>query len=614
MLSNISVAYALWANLLFCAASFVLGKIVLSGIEFKRPLTALLIKFLLGLDLICLAGLLFGNKIDSNFLILFILLLALSWPLRRKNPPKWNSRSLCNLSLLPLLIIAILIMGRALCPPTGWDELVYQLAVPLRWLEGRGTEIFPDNPYSAFPSLSGMAFRILIANGGLLSPRIFVFLLWAAACLAVYSVISPGSSKIAKIAIMTAFSASFPVLMAGSSAYSEFFIVANFAGALVLAFEKKSFDRKNGIICLALICGILAGAAASVKMTGLVVVPSVCLLLLYPAIPKWRNWAKFFVFFAAAGFFSAVFYLRPYLLTGNPFYPYFAPLFTGEKSLIEMSSYHHAAGSLKYGLGGISEFLLSPVLLCFFSDSFDGYLGFQFFPILVIAVVLFMKNFKNKDFFSFRFQCLFVSSLLYCFWYISSRQSRFLIPCAMALAAAVAPYLSRIKYSRSISILIISLTIFSIPPKFAKDCLISWNCVLGNVRKIDYLYSSTGPGYIKACDILRNETIKDKKIMMIFENRGLYVPPDHIIATPFFQGLYFTPPDEIGRKDIADVIIRERITHLLVGLSPSDPDRIPEYLDRSAKFANALGELADEGFLSKIWEDEGYAVFRINPK
>ena len=52
--------------------------------------------------------------------------------------------------------------------------------------------------------------------------------------------------------------------------------------------------------------------------------------------------------------------------------------------------------------------------------------------------------------------------------------------------------------------------------------------------------------------------------------------------------------------EIASILKKNKITHVLIGLSEIDPDRLPEYLDRTASFAKMLGLLIENKQLRKI--------------
>ena len=109
------------------------------------------------------------------------------------------------------------------------------------------------------------------------------------------------------------------------SSYVEVFIMLNMLVALLVLRETKASWRS---ICL---CGLLAGGAVAVKLTGIGVAVIIFIFL-------WSKYQKSFVnkrfylllYFALGGIFMALpFYLRPYLLTGNPFYPFLASWFGG---------------------------------------------------------------------------------------------------------------------------------------------------------------------------------------------------------------------------------------------------------------------------------------------
>lgn len=132
------------------------------------------------------------------------------------------------------------------------------------------------------------------------------------------------------------------------------------------------------------------------------------------------------------------------------------------------------------------------------------------------------------------------------------------------------------------------------------------------IKPADYLYSSTGPGYLQSVDVANTRLPKNAKLMLIFENRGLYISKDYVIGTPFVQAEFFTPPEKISApSQIMGVFRKNKITHVLIGLSEIDPDRLPEYLDRTANFAKMLGSLVDSRELKKIWEYEGFGIYAV---
>ncbi|HCE43717.1 MAG TPA: hypothetical protein DET40_09220 [Lentisphaeria bacterium] len=573
---------------------------------------------IIGIDVLSVTAYIFGycGLLSKTSLLAFFscatLILAILFYRKTHSNPK-TLRFLHLKHFLPLLIpfsILPLVIGRALCIPSGWDELTYQLEVPARWIQSGNLAFFHDNPYSAFPTAASASFYILMMTGGLLAPRIFIVTLWAISIVAMYLMLRPGFSKWHASLLTFGFGTSFTVLMAATSAYVELFILIQAAGMLLLL---RSHLRNSFSLYIMALTGFMAGIAGGVKLTGLIIGAG---FLLYVISTKKRlikiNSSALLVYLSVFIITALIFYARPFLMTGNPAYPYFAGLFSGNEAVIEMSRYHHLIGSVKYGIQGIAAFFTDPILLAISGDAFDGGFGLQFLVILMASAFSIIIAYESRN---SRIAGLTITALaFYIFWFLTSQQSRFIIPAVFILFIVSKFSFRRFpsKIAELLIILILLLSIFSIPRNILKDCYLSWKTALGMINPQDYLYSATGPGYLKAVFVVNKKLPEDAKLMMLFENRGLYMNRKHLTGTPFFQEEFFTPPEKLPAPSrIMEILHENKITHLLVGLSENDPDRLPEYLERTANFANMIGELADSGCLKKIWEDEGFAIYEV---
>src|SRR5262249_39132921 len=154
----------------------------------------------------------------------------------------------------------------------------------------------------------------------------------------------------------------------------------------------------------AITLGLLVGGAAAVKLTGLAII----FAILPWYVLRCRNFAassmktnvpgiskttptrqansdsclsvsirRIMLPLFVAALFVAPFYLRAWLLAGDPFYPYFARWFSSDPARMEMSRFHHELGS-KFGLHGVTAFFAAPFFLAFMDDLFDGSFGWQF--------------------------------------------------------------------------------------------------------------------------------------------------------------------------------------------------------------------------------------------
>jgi len=614
---NSNTYCALYSILTYVATAYIIGSLFPLK-NFRYP-GLNVIKLIVGMDVITISAYLLGYSGLLTAKTAVILFSAISFTgmffLFFKHKPELKIKNTCLKKYAPLLIalsILPLMLGRALCLPAGWDELTYQLALPARWIQTGHLAVFLDNPYSAFPSAASVNFYILMMTGGILAPRLFVLSLWIISVISLYLLIKPGFSKWSSGIMAFSFGSSFAVIMAAVSAYTELFILVQAAGILLL-FRNLSCSRSA---CYILgLAGFLAGIAASVKLTGLIVGAA---FFIYILIIKFKENEKlklsavsvYLLTFASA---FIIFYARPYFLTGNPLYPYFSWIFGNEIPSIEMSRYHHLIGSVKYGVPGFSTFFTTPFLLAISPAAFDGGFGWQFLVIFLLgifsaAIAIKSANVKMIAYVSIAF-------VFYSFWFFTAQQSRFLLPAVFVLFIASKYAIHRVSanFVKLLTLLLLIISPLSIPDNFRKSCFLSWETVLGRIKPADYLYSSTGPGYLKSVDIANTKLPKNAKLMLVFENRGLYFNRDYVIGTPFFQEKFFTPPEQITDPSrIMDILKKNKITHVLIGLSETDPDRLPEYLDRTASFAKMLGSLIENRQLKKIWEDEGFGIYGVD--
>jgi hypothetical protein len=613
---NTGICYALYAIFTYIASAYIIGSFFRFE-NFRHPGLSI-IRIIIGMDVITVSGYLLGCAglltaktvvialSSISFIGMFFLFFKHRSGLKiKKTYLKKYSPLLIALSLLPLML------GRALSLPAGWDELTYQLAVPARWIQTGHLAVFHDNPYSAFPSAASVNFYMLMMAGGILTPRLFVLTLWSISVISLYLLIKPGFSRWFSGVMAFSFASSFAVIMAANSAYTELFILVQVAGILLLL---RNLSCSKSVCYVLGLAGFMAGVAGSVKLTGLIIGVG---FLAYIALIRLKCSGKHRIsaIFAYALILVStfiIFYSRPYLLTGNPFYPYFSWMFTGDIHSIAMSGYHHLIGSVKYGVQGFSAFFTAPFLLVISPAAFDGGFGWQFLVIFFLCIFSAVAAFRSANMKMIAYAS--IAAILYAFWYLTSQQSRFLIPSIFIVFILSKYSLCKISHTASkyLILIILFLTLISVPGNIMKDCLLSWQSVLGSIGTADYLYSSTGPGYLKAVQIANTKLPPDAKLMLIFENRGLYINKNYVVGTPFFQDEFFTPPEQItAPSQIMDILKKEKITHLLIGLSENDPDRLPEYLDRTASFANMLGSLIETKQLGKIWVDEGVGLYVI---
>ncbi len=516
--------------------------------------------------------------------------------------------------------LALVFLCHGLSYPFSWDDLVYQVAVPLRWHETNSLQVFPDNPYSGFPGAFSLLNLLLIDAGGVLAPGVFNAGLWLVLSLQLLTLLGKNMGRWSSTSFALSFALSWPVLIEAISAYAELFLVLHLAAIVCLWMRTKASGLRAQVQL-----GFLAGAAASIKLTGMIVPLLALALFAGGAWFRSPRSARTSLGRAAAFLLPllavlCVFYSRPALATGNPLHPYFASYFTDDEAAVASSVYHHDAGTARFGVplelsaAAAGHFLRIPFALALgpFGDmaAFDGLIGLQFLVQFLLLAHLLLARLRGRSFVSEPWVLFAAACALYAFWFLTSQQARFLMPACflLTLAASFAwPLLSRAPRAVLNAALPV-LALVSVPRDNYHLAARAFGVQTGAVSPLEYIDFANPDRYIYACQGMLENTPPDARVLLLFEQRGLYIPRDYRIGTPFFQGKYFTPSERTRtREEFLAVLAEERITHVLVGYNPNDPDRMESYLQRTTQFQQLILSLVGHelAVLFELRENDG---------
>jgi hypothetical protein len=516
---------------------------------------------------------------------------------------------------LPFALLALVFLAHGLSYPFSWDDLVYQLAVPQRWHETNGLEVFQDNPYSGFPAAFALLNLFLIDAGGILAPGVFNTGLWLVLSLQLVSLLRANMGKWQGTILALAFALSWPAIIEAISSYAELFLVLHIAAiaCLWLRSPASSLSDPRRLSLL----GILAGVAASIKLTGMMV-PALAGLSLAGSWLRARSSSgsvqrRACAFLVPLLGVMAVFYARPALATGNPLHPYFAAGFTGDEAALATSRYHHDAGTERFGVplelsaATFGAFLRIPFQLALVPlgdiAAFDGLIGLQFLVHFVLAGFLLVARLRGGARDVRPWLLLACAFALYAFWFLTSQQTRFLMPACFVstLAASFAwPLVNGVLRGVFTAALPV-LALASIPAENYYLASRALGVQRGTVTPIQYIDFANPDRYVYACEAILERTPPDARVLLLYEHRGLYVPRDHRIGTPFFQEHFFTPPDGLTKEAFLAVLAAEHVTHVLVGYNVNDPDRMESYLERTRPFQELVVALLGQE-LEVLWE------------
>ncbi len=625
-----SVPFAVVAVVLLLTAAAGLGGLMLPRLagEGVRRCDVALLQVVVGLNLVGLLGLALGvtGGLASGRSVWLLgggslLLAAAVWRRRRSSVSPTHGRRLGQapgLLWLGFVVLAGITLGPALCCPTGWDEQVYHCVLPRRWLAEGWPAVYLDLPYSGFPSLGEILFWLMAPIDSVIAPRLLVWVCWVLGLVCLYRVLRRRLASPAAGILTFAFVLNDTVLLICADCYVETVLLMNVAGIL-LAVElprRRAPDawarwgRAAGL-------GVMAGGAAAVKLTGCAVLAVPCLWYLGEAWRDRQRWRAVVGPMAlSVGIAVAVglpFYLRSWLATGNPFYPYLCEWFTDDPGGIEMSRFHHAIGGFVYGVKSVAAFVAAPLLLAFRSNNYDGEFGWQLLALVVFAVVAVGSAGRERV----RRVVLWPAAVtvwLYVFWFVTAQQARFAVSALLAFMLVAAAGLQLLRgWGRRIALGVVVMAALASAPWYRSGYYwYSWLCVAGRVSRTDYVHTATSGVYLPLVQAVTERTPPDARLLLLLEHRSLYLPRWSRIGTPLFQEAFFAPVSGFTDvESVMNVLLKNSFTHVVLAKAPAGPDQAPGATEQRQSFVQAIGRCAQSGRLHLVWESKEYALLEV---
>ena len=388
--------------LLFVASGvglLVLGLLSLPG---QRAMDTAAIVPPLGLGLVSLATLIPAELGYLNVPGLCIagfslgLLACLGWYRRfwkqQGDLSQWSS---LNLSLWPMVLLLVISLASLVCtrvPVTDGDALCYHLQVPKTFLANQGLSYEPDLHETVYPLLMENLFGIALAFRTTEACRLISWVMGLSLAVSVAAAASRwlGSRAIwASVLVL-----SVPAISNGMTvALNDVALSAWCQAALLSCLMWWERPMRS----TAFLAGLMAGLALGVKypaivwvaLLGLTTLGIMCNAYLNQTIQCEKSIAKininqFTIYIFTLLFVGGVWYLRAYMATGNPVYPFFKQVFGGSgldvvlepakrplqvtscnllTALVPMTLFPDRFDSMAHQFGPIFLMLLPPLLL-----------------------------------------------------------------------------------------------------------------------------------------------------------------------------------------------------------------------------------------------------------
>jgi hypothetical protein len=421
--------------------------------------------------------------------------------------------------MLFIFFILMLTLAGALAPPTGNDSLAYRLSHIQLFSKSHKVFYIPYTRESLWPYLVEMLFGLAI----IVKSDIFAKLIaWSMGLIGVFSIYVFSrkffSKKSAYISALV-FLLTPAIFTQMTYTYTDIAIaVYCFMSLFALVNCFKYHDIK-----WAALSGLYSGLFLSIKYISLITLPSIVFIFMYYFItdPKQRRFIirSIFVFVIFTMFFFFSWYLRAYLIKGNPLYPFFARYFNfqGWDRALDKS----------VGVGfSIFKFLQLPWNITMFPSVYGGeHLGVMYLIFLPLSI-LSVKHNRNLFIIFAIFSVLFAMS----WFFVVSASTRFLFPVLLPLSVIIGcgvadVFVRRGYFNNVVKGIFIAICIFNLGylAYYAADKV---KVATGIESRQEYLQRterSFGIG-----NYINKNLPEDAKILMIGEIRAYYMNRPYI--------------------------------------------------------------------------------------
>jgi len=348
------------------------------------------------------------------------------------------------------LLLGLVLM---LTPAIGKDALIYHLAVPKLFLKHHGIYFVGGNIFAYYPMNGEMLYVIGLALRGDVLAKGFHFVMALSILLGMWQFMRHHISEALFIPLALLIFYTIPsVFVTSHRAYNDL-TVSFYTFSAVYAFVNW-FARKQSVWLI--LCGVFSGLAMATKYTALFLPFLGCLGILWACLHhRWRvpNTVRLLsVYIACALVVGSPFYIKNWVMTGNPFYPFMYGIFGG-KGLDPAQAHLYDLFVQSLGMGrGLLGYLLLPwnvsVNAAMDSPQFDGVLG----PIFLLTLPFLMGMRKM----AIGAKIAMVYCLLaFLFWASSAQQIRYLIPILPFLAMTTVYILSYYRSRKGVFALLV---------------------------------------------------------------------------------------------------------------------------------------------------------------
>jgi len=429
-----------------------------------------------------------------------------------------------------MVSLGAVVLISSLAPPSAldWDGLAYHLAAPKVFLAKHAIFYIPYDHHSNFPFLTEMLYTVGLGFGSVSLAKLFHFWMYVGTAAAIYALCSrhltPRIGSIGALLFM-----SVPVIIwEAGIAYADVTTALYLTLALYGLLNWQQNRRSQWLV----ICGIMGGFALGTKVLAIVPIGVMCLWMLVAS----KRLRPALAMGLVAILVGAPWYIKSYVYTGNPVYPFLYGIFGGKYWSEGAAATYHGA-QLAFGMGrGLDKLVMLPWNMTmsgsiFFDEpgkpKLFSLIGPTFLGLIPVYILAGGRR-KNIGWLGL------IAGVFLVAWFILMQQVRYLIPvvpmlCIIA-ACGVAAANSNWRIGRhavngflAISVLLSLFTGLMLAHVGAK-------AVFGQESRADYL-SRTLDVY-DAESFINDTTPENARILIFDDARGFYLDREYMWANP----------------------------------------------------------------------------------
>lgn len=501
--------------------------------------------------------------------------------------------------LVFILVFTFLNLSMALTPPISKDALIYHLVGPKIFIQGHGIGFISGNFYTNFPFTTEMLFTMGMLLKGAILAKLIHFSFGLLTVVAIFHW-TAAKSSVSTGLLSAALYYTLPLVAKLSGwAYIDLSL-AFFVLVMTTAFLDWKESQHGGLVALA---GIFGGLAMGIKYSGmvmvLIIVLGAVLFLRKRDIPRDSQMGTTAIkVLIIAIVVAAPWYLKNWMFTGNPVYPFLYSLFGGREWSQEMARMYTLFLSFVGSEPGILNYLKLPWDVCFVGGggrpNFDGYIGPIFLLVPVLSMAIRPKLVEIR-------LMLFFSAVYFVLWGMLVQQLRFLVPIFPVLCIVLALLIHKGREASLITRLsILSFCFFTMTintyihvDRFRH--IAPQKYIGGTQSEAEFLRSRLRS--YPAVEYINYHLTDQDKVLFVFLGDGPYYCKRPYVYDPVFEANTFM--DVIKESTSAtEALLRFRqrgITHIL--LNHHHVSSILSILEERhrGKFAGLLGLLSFQG-------------------